>query len=71
RAGRYLVAVNPRREPGVVPLGSALPGGRGGAVRPGGAADPVAVRPLDVQGVRVVDGELRADGFSYGVFELV
>lgn len=28
------------------------------------------VRPLEVRGVRVADGELRADGFSYGVFEL-
>ncbi|MGV9267801.1 alpha-amylase family glycosyl hydrolase [Kitasatospora sp. NPDC003701] len=67
RAGRYLVVVNPRREPGAVPLGSALPGGGSGA---SGAVGPARVRPLDVQGVRVVDGELRADGFSYGVFEL-
>ena len=57
RSGRYLVAVNPRREPGVVRVVD-------------GTGDGRPVRPLEVQGVRVVDGELRADGFSYGVFEL-
>ncbi len=64
RAGRYLVVVNPRREPAVVPL-EGLPAGEAGALRSG------ALRPLDVQGVRVgAGGELRADGFSYGVFDL-
>ncbi|MFE7632904.1 alpha-amylase family glycosyl hydrolase [Kitasatospora sp. NPDC057518] len=60
RAGRYLVAVNPRREPASV----RLPG------LPEGVPSAPGVRPLEVQGVRVADGELRADGFSYGVFEL-
>ncbi|MER5350068.1 alpha-amylase family glycosyl hydrolase [Kitasatospora sp. NPDC002551] len=62
RAGRYLVAVNPRREPAVVPAEAAF-GGADGARR--------TARPLDVQGVTIgAAGELRAEGFSYGVFEL-
>ncbi|MGW4893563.1 alpha-amylase family glycosyl hydrolase [Kitasatospora sp. NPDC004240] len=75
RDGRYLVVVNPRREPVAVPfgevgLGSGPAGGPGDG--PGGAGlDVGKARGLDVSGVRVLDGELRAEGFAYGVFELV
>ncbi|MCX4756375.1 alpha-amylase family glycosyl hydrolase [Kitasatospora purpeofusca] len=73
RAGRYLVVINPRREPAVLPLDGLLDGvgvfGRGD--RAGGAGRAGGVTPLEVQGVRVdAAGELRADGFSYGVFDL-
>ncbi len=53
RGGRYLVAVNPRREPAVLPLA--------------GYDD---ARLLEGRGVGCADGTLRAEGFSYGIFEL-
>ena len=55
RGGRYLVAVNPGREAVSLPL--PLPG-LGGA------------RPLETRGVSCGADVLRADGFSYGIFEL-
>jgi len=54
RGGRFLVVVNPRREPATLPLGH----------------HPAPRTPLAVEGVTVTSGEIRADGFSYGVFQL-
>lgn len=76
RAGRYLVVINPRREPAVLPLDGLLDGvGASGWAdrvgRAGRAGGVAGVTPLEVQGVRIeAAGELRADGFSYGVFDL-
>ena len=52
RGGTHLVVVNPRREPATTPL----PTGWEGA------------RPLEVEGVRLGDGQAVADGFGFGVF---
>ncbi|WP_371495842.1 alpha-amylase family glycosyl hydrolase [Kitasatospora sp. NBC_00374] len=53
RGGRFLVVVNPRREPAALTLPDLTPR-----------------QALVVRGVRVDGTEIRADGFSYGVFEL-
>jgi len=55
RGGTHLVVVNPRREPGHLDLGARFAGGAGA---------------LEVHGVTLADGVIRADGFGYGVFAL-
>ncbi|MFF1872185.1 alpha-amylase family glycosyl hydrolase [Kitasatospora herbaricolor] len=57
RGGRYLVAVNPGRAPVELPLPLAAPAVAG-------------ARALEARGVALGGGTLRADGFSYGIFEL-
>ncbi|MFG2757923.1 alpha-amylase family glycosyl hydrolase [Streptomyces wuyuanensis] len=52
RGGRYLVVVNPRREPAEA------------------AAPADTAAPLEVSGVTVTEGRVRAAGFGYGVFAL-
>jgi maltose alpha-D-glucosyltransferase/alpha-amylase len=54
RGGTHLVVINPRREPATV----ALPSATARAV------------PVIEAGVRLRAGEITADGFSYGVFEV-
>ncbi|WP_033818775.1 alpha-amylase family glycosyl hydrolase [Kitasatospora sp. MBT63] len=53
RGGRFLVVVNPRRDPAVLP-----------------APGPAPRRTLEARGVTADAAEIRAEGFSYGVFEL-
>lgn len=57
RGGRYLVVVNPRREPAATSL-------------PKGAARGRDPRPVERAGVTVHGGVIAAGGFGYGVFEL-
>ena len=54
RGGTHLVVVNPRRAPATAPLPPGL------AVRDA----------LEVAGVVVESGDVKADGFGYGIFEL-
>ncbi|HEU5160005.1 MAG TPA: alpha-amylase family glycosyl hydrolase [Streptosporangiaceae bacterium] len=58
RGGSHLVVINPRREPADLAVADRL-----------GRADESA-RPLEVRGVTIGDGQIRAGGFSYGVFAL-
>ncbi|MEW2360266.1 alpha-amylase family glycosyl hydrolase [Spirillospora sp. NPDC029432] len=54
RGGRYLVVVNPRREPAVLPLPR---------------ADLASARPVESGGVALDADSVKADAFSYGIFE--
>jgi maltose alpha-D-glucosyltransferase/alpha-amylase len=52
RGGTHLVVVNPRRAPARLALPTATPHGR----------------TVEARGVTIDNGEVRADGFSYGIF---
>ncbi|MFR9673576.1 alpha-amylase family glycosyl hydrolase [Streptomyces sp. TR02-1] len=57
RGGRYLVVVNPRREPVTMPLPCTVPPG-------------AVPRPLETSGVTVTDSTLSAEGFGFGIHDL-
>jgi maltose alpha-D-glucosyltransferase/alpha-amylase len=61
RGGNHLIVTNPRREPARFEI-SGLDGA--------GAQSAPKLRALAGRGVRITDGEIAADGFSYGVFEI-
>ena len=63
RGGTHLVVINPRREPASFALGWAMAGAPPRLLAPAGKAARTA-------GQVTIDGsEVRAGGFSYGVFE--
>jgi len=68
RGGTHLVVINPRREPASFALPWAASPGAGQA----GAATPSAglLVPVMTTGVSVAGGQILADGFSYGIFEV-
>ena len=58
RGGSHLVVVNPRREPAQATADGPV------------AARLATVRPLEVRGIEFAGDEIRAEGFSYGIFVL-
>jgi glycosidase len=58
RGGTHLVVVNPRRESARATTDGPV------------AATLATARPLEVRGIKLAGDEIRADGFSYGIFAL-